>query len=288
MSEKDEPVGVIPEEITQLLERRATLGEWLGKLDELRETVRAEVHERVRQDYEERLRQNEGELSAHRTDMETALERHRTRVAAMEEDRDQKAGELEEAELRFAVGEFKEAEYKNRKGKHDEALAELDSELKSDRAALGELQEVVGVLASLGRGAAAAAGGQTPWARPGQAEPAESSDEPEDVAGPAPTEEPSAEADVPAAAESAGEPETAEVEEEPGGALSEAEPDVAPEEPARAAAPTAAPEPTEDYLDDLEFLESLSLDDIDRLDSVSAILAEEPEEGAEEGPGRRA
>jgi hypothetical protein len=272
MSETEKPGQVIPKEITQLLERRATLSQWLGKLDELQETVRAEVHERVRADYQERLRRKEGELAAHRSEMETALQEHRTRVTALEADRDQQAAELEEAELRFAVGEFKESEYKKRKGKHDEALADLDSELESDRGALEELQEVVAVLAGLGEGGTLAQQvGSPSWTPREQAEP---EDALADSTAEAPSEEATSEAidedSIQAEAEQE-EPDEAAEEEVPSG------------ETAETATEAAAPAATEDYLDDLEFLESLSMDDIDRLDSVSAILAEEPEEGAEEG-----
>lgn len=257
MSQKEESGQVIPKEITQLLERRATLEQWLGKLAELKDTVRADVHERVRADYQERLGKKESELAAHRSDMETALDERRTRVTALETDRDQKAAELEEAELRFAVGEFKESEFQKQKGKHDEALAELDAELTSDRGALEELEEVVAVLAGLGQG-----GGAPRWTPSARPEP-----EPEQLEPEAELEEPEAEA----------EPDAVEPEPQP---VAEAESEQ--EEPVTTAPAADATASTDDYLDDLEFLESLSMDDIDRLDSVSAILAEEPEEGTEE------
>ena len=102
MSEKQKSQEVIPKEITELLEHRATLGKWLAKLEELSGTVRPEVYDRVRGDYEQRLRSQETELTAHRSEMETALEEHRTRVTVLETDRDDRAAELEEAQLRFA------------------------------------------------------------------------------------------------------------------------------------------------------------------------------------------
>ena len=110
MNQKTRPEPVIPKEIVRLLDRRATLGGWLAKLNELRGTVRPEVYEKVRGDYEERLRAQETELAAHRSDMEAALAERRARVLQLEADRDERAAELEEAELRFAVGELTEAE----------------------------------------------------------------------------------------------------------------------------------------------------------------------------------
>jgi alkylation response protein AidB-like acyl-CoA dehydrogenase len=139
MNQKTRPEPVIPKEIVRLLDRRATLGGWLAKLNELRGTVRPEVYEKVRGDYEERLRAQETELAAHRSDMEMALAERRARVLQLEADRDERAAELEEAELRFAVGEFKEGEYEKRKEQHDRTLAQLDAELEADRAALAKL-----------------------------------------------------------------------------------------------------------------------------------------------------
>jgi hypothetical protein len=78
MSEKQKSQQIIPKEITQLLEHRATLAKWLAKLEELSGTVRPDVYDRVRGDYEERLRSQETELTAHRSEMETALEGRRS------------------------------------------------------------------------------------------------------------------------------------------------------------------------------------------------------------------
>ncbi len=237
MNQKTRPEPVIPKEIVRLLDRRATLGGWLAKLNELRGTVRPEVYEKVRGDYEERLRAQETELAAHRSDMEAALAERRARVLQLEADRDERAAELEEAELRFAVGEFKEGEYEKRKEQHDYTLAQLDAELEADRAALAKLDEVVGVLSRLGEETPGAETGPlTTEALPPVAEP------------PPPVDQ------EPDAVESA-EAEAVEV-------LPEKAPAVADDA---------------DYLDDLEFLESLSLDDATGFDRMSALLDEEAE-----------
>lgn len=159
MSEKQKSQEVIPKEITELLEHRATLGTWLAKLEELSGTVRPEVYDRVRGDYEARLRSQETELTAHRSEMETALEERKTRVTVLESDRDERAAELEEAQLRFAVGEFKEAEFQKHKSAHEDRLTTLNDELKSDQDALAKLEEVVGVLSSLRAGSSGSAAG---------------------------------------------------------------------------------------------------------------------------------
>lgn len=234
MNQKTRPEPVIPKEIVRLLDRRATLGGWLAKLNELRGTVRPDVYEKVRGDYEERLRAQETELAAHRSDMEAALAERGARVLQLEADRDERAAELEEAELRFAVGEFKEGEYEKRKEQHDRTLAQLDAELEADRAALAKLDEVVGVLSRLGE--------ETPGADTGPLAP--------DAL--APVAEPPAPVDQ---------------EPEPVPAASD---DI--EKPGSVAVAGDA-----EYLDDLEFLESLSLDDATGFDAMSTLLDEEAE-----------
>jgi hypothetical protein len=339
MSEKQKSQDVIPNEITELLEHRATLGKWLAKLEELSGTVRPEVYERVRGEYEQRLRSQETELTAHRSEMETALEEHKTRVTVLESDRDDRAAELEEAQLRFAVGEFKEAEFRKHKSEHEERLASLDAELKSDQDALTKLEEVVGVLGSLREGAsgspvaegagkaeppgsaektdptwgtargraeqgvegavektksaAAAAAVAVADARAAEAaegailESEEVGAEPKEAAGPEESKG-DAEARWREAVEAAkpAEAEAPEAEEamEPSTEEAPAEAEVAAEAVADDSAESIVESPADaaaqaeggDYLDDLEFLESLSMDEIDRLDGVSAMLEEEP------------
>ncbi len=326
MSEKQKSQEVIPSEITQLLEHRATLGNWLAKLEELSGTVRPEVYDRVRGDYEERLRGQEKELTAHRSEMETALEEHKTRVTVLESDRDERAAELEEAQLRFAVGEFKEAEFRKHKSAHEERLTALDAELKSDQDALAKLEDVVGVLSSLGAGAAGSAvraGAAKPEPAEGvegavertksaaaaaavavaDARAAEAAEgvtlesevavaEQEEAAVPGGAEarwREAAKGAKPEEAEAAVTEETAEppAEETPAEAeaAAEAVADDSAESIVESPADAAAQADGEDYLDDLEFLESISMDDIDRLDIV--LSEDEPsakgnEKGSEE------
>ncbi len=344
MSEKQKSQEVIPKEITQLLEHWATLEKWLAKLEELSGTVRPEVYDRVRGDYEERLRSQETDLTAHRSEMETALEERKTRVTILESDRDERAAELEETQLRFAVGEFKETEFQKHKSAHEEGLTALDAELKSDQDALAKLEDVVGVLSSLRAGAsgsavrtgaakpepsgsaekteltwgtasgrdeegvegavertksaAAAAAVHIADARAPEAaegailESEEAVAETEETAGPAGAEarwREAAKAAKPEEAEAVGSEETAELPTEgtpaEAEAAAEAVADDSAESIVESPADAAAQADGEDYLDDLEFLESISMDEIDRLDIV--LSEDEPsakgdEKGSEE------
>ncbi len=295
--------AVVPEEVNRLLDERSQVQGWLERLSELKDEATPEVYARVESDYQGRLEEVSGRLSSHRADLEGSLDAQRDRVAGLQEDRDERAAELEEAKLRFSVGEYDDEEWERRREAAQGAIEELDGRLEEARAALEELE---GVLAAL-PGGDAAASWRSAAAAPGEARPAEAE---EPVATEREGEEASArrsqgwldelkapsaetEAETVTSAE-VGDRETAEPEsrtalpdeaeasppERPAAEASEPSREEVSERPA--AEPPASAD--DDFLDELEFLESLSLEDSKRFDAVSAML--EGEEEAEEGEGR--
>lgn len=306
---------VVPAEVTELLDRRSRVQGWIEKLGELRDEASPEVFARVREDYEGRLDELNERLVGHRSDLEASLEEHRERVGDLQARRDERAAELEEARLRHAVGEYDEAEWDRRRAAAEEDLEGLDGDLASERAALTELQ---GTLRSLPGGpdeepapvreavrgyddAVRTVAGEPPGTPPSEADAEDAGEEGVvDLArlrrqqGPAALEEvdasdqgdageepragvpePSSEEPEPSSGESEG-PE----QESPGPAAPASESPAAPSA-AGPAAPSAEEEPggeDEEFLDELEFLESLSLDESDRFDAVSAMLEEGEEE----------
>lgn len=317
-------VPTIPEEITELLEKRSTFREWLDRLEGREGEVRAEVYERVRGDYLERLSGVEEELAGHREELESSLDRCRERVATLEEERDERAADLEEAELRHAVGEYEDEAWDDLRGEHEGALAELEGRLDEERSATARFEEI---LAELDAGRAD-----------------EPADEPGAASG-ASDEEPTFAGEVEAGGpdEAAGEPETfgstfgevtafgeepeadeAEREEEPSAERedepeAEREPDDEEDEVlAFLSGGTAGGSDAgngdlgdedrdfddrdrdsgdaeregegEDFEDELDFLESLSLDDPSSLDTLSLVLddgEEEDEAGKDDDDGER-
>jgi len=304
----------IPEAIQALLEKRTTFQDWLSRLDELGSDFRPEVAEKVRSDYEGRLTGVEGELEGHRTELESALaERSETadRIAGRY---DAHCAELEETELRHAVGEFDEEEWERRRSEHQGEIDNLEADLTEQRSAVESLQTVLGELT----GEAAVAAVEAPV----------------DL-DPVVVEDPAAGEDLAAAVDEA--PEAVEVVEvveaeekpawmtqpfedgEPGMEQEEAVEDTARAELVEAdiveteyadaefvearvvdadtelaeeadvAEEESESEPILDeaepgeFTDELEFLESLSLDDADNFDAVSALLDEEGgDSGADE------
>lgn len=273
MNEREEGTElVVPREVLTLLEERTKVRGWLEKLQEFRREASSQVFERVRSDYGGRLDAVNTRLGEHRADLESSVARHRARVDELQGGRDEKAAALEEAELRFKVGEYSDSEWDRRRSEGERAIQELDAQLKEERGALVELERVLGDVVSerparpAGAGEAVGANASGRAAGPGVG----AAREPEgETAGRGGAAEPDAAAAAPTGTIPAGR------EEQP-----------PPEAEGGRAPPVGADEVVEEeeeaYLDELEFLESLSLEDTGRFDAVSLML-EETEEGEEEG-----
>jgi hypothetical protein len=268
-------VPKIPEQISQLLERRSTFRGWLDQLESRAGDVRPEVYERVRSDYRERLSMVEDELAGHRESLERSLAECRERVSSLEREREEEAAALEEAELRHAVGEYPDEEWEGLRDERQNAVHELEGRLDEEQGAVGRFEEVLEEL-----GAASSA------------EPAEEERAPD--AG--------AVLDAAALARDFGGEEEEQSAAEPGEhseAAKEADKDrrdvlafLGTGTASEASAAEERDEPKQDahgedeeesFEDELDFLESLSLEDPSSLDTLSLVLDEgEDEEGEEE------
>lgn len=288
---------VIPEAIQALLEKRTTFQEWLSRLDELGSDFRPEVAEKVRSDYEGRLTEVEGELEGHRAELESALaERSETadRIAGRH---DAHRAQLEETELRHAVGEFDEEEWERRRSEHQSEIDDLEADLTAHRSAVASLQTVLGELT--GAATVAASVELEPPVVEELAvveEPAASVDEAPETVEVVEAEEESAWMSQPFEdGETETEQEEAVEEEDADAEFAEAkvadadtelaeETDVAERE--SGAEPILDEAEPREFKDELEFLESLSLDDADNFDAVSALL-DEDDAAADEGSERK-
>ena len=298
---------VIPEAIRELLEQRGTYQGWLTRLDELGNEFRPEVAEKVRGDYASRLATVETELAGHRTELETALSDRTVAVEKVAGEHDARSAELEETQLRHVVGEFDDEEWERRRAEHQVGIDELEAELTTQRSAVESLQTVLNELTG-----AAAFVAVSEEVEPEPPVPAEEADgeaaevevvdeaepwmtQPLDEAISADDDVAMAELVEPAVVErdfADSEYVEAEVvdDEVPDTEDSEPEAEATEEESVEAeerAAVESEPEPTvdeaesEEFMDELEFLESLSLDDADNFDAVSAMLDEDEDSGAD-------
>lgn len=274
----------IPPQINDLLDRRATYIQWLARLDEVGEEARQEVVERIRADYESRLREVRSELGDHHDELADSLEDRTSRVGGLEEEREEQLARREEAEIRHKVGEYDEDEWETRRQELDRSIQELERELDRERDAISELETALEAMeeppaaAPAPEGVAGTLGSERPRLTlvedEGEAEAQESAgEEPESV--------------------TAGEEEAASRERDAGpgdeaGTAAPAE-DTSPESPERESRPerpeseSREREAPDGAYDELEFLESLSLEDADQFDAVSAMLEEGEEEAEEEG-----
>lgn len=281
--------SVVPEGVRELLEQRSTYRNWLERLDDVGGEYRPAVAERVRHDYEERLAGVGRELEGHRQELVSTTEQRRSRLDELSRAFETRSAELEEAELRFQVGEFDDETWDERRTELTEGLEEIEVELEDARSAVSELEQILAELegGSVRTGeplasAASAASSPRPSLKAvdgGLADgPAVSDDEAEpEVAIEA--EDVAVEGeDVAAEAEDVDEGDetavTAEKEDVPEPS-DEAEDHAAMEEPVAVETEAEAEAEPEEYRDELEFLESLSLDDPDSFDAVSRMLEDE-------------
>lgn len=128
--------------VDELLEQRARITEWLERLDEA-PAANPRAADRVRADYRQRLEEVMTRLGGHRSAL---LEQRRAlaaTLAAAEEAEQVARDALDEAELRFRIGEIDEDEWDGRREPLERAAAEAASALGSARDEAARLEEVL-------------------------------------------------------------------------------------------------------------------------------------------------
>lgn len=244
--------GAASESMRALLERRSTLQEWLARLDDLGSRYRPEVTDRVRADYEARLSEVAGDLEGHRGAIESSLDERRMIHDELVRRVESQSAGLEEAELRFQIGEFDEATWASRRA---DLTSTLEASKAEQDAAASAVQEMEAVLTDLN-------GGESTRNTRGSERVSQPAPLPESM--PLPVNELATDSvsEMVAVADSA-------VESEP----------VSSEVSEGAEEGSEGAEEGDEFLDELEFLESLSLDDTDSFDAVSRMLEDEETTG---------
>jgi hypothetical protein len=155
--------------IEALLQQRAQFEQWLARLDATGDKAPAAVRQRVRADYEARLRGVIEELRGHGATIAEELARHQASQSQFDGERRQAEEALAEAEIRYAVGEFTEEEWRRIQGDSEGRIEHLKGQLRSVGAEIARLAEVQSLIASSPRRsepAAAAAPAPTPPPEP--------------------------------------------------------------------------------------------------------------------------
>jgi len=246
---KNDNSAVIPSEVRELIQESQKIHGWVARLADHSGEARQEVFDKVRDDYDKRLQAVNEQLSQHRVQLGESLATRRGEVESLRSDRDEHQAELEEAKLRHAVGEFADTEWKKRQETITESLDALDELLSDEESTVSELDAIISSIGSAGprlvvdepgptdSTPGVAMSDATEAAEPADGDAAAGSDTAEAAA----TDQPQAEVSTPDTSADADQPDADDGE----------------------------------YLDELEFLESLSLGDSDRFDAVSAMLEDE-------------
>ena len=134
--------------IEALLEQRARFEQWLAKLDSTADKAPQAVRQKVRADYEVRLQGVIERLRGHSATIAEELHRYQAAQSELDTQRRQAEEELAEAEVRHAVGEFGEDEWRRISGESDGRLNGLREQLKTVGKEIARLVEVQGLIAA--------------------------------------------------------------------------------------------------------------------------------------------
>lgn len=134
--------------IQKLLDERQQIQRWLDRLTMTADAVPENVRTKVRQDYERRLQEVMAELQGHGQEVGAALERQRSTREALATQESEAAERLEEAELRHAVGEYDEGQWRQVHAELVEALVKVREELKHADEEIARLEDVVELVSS--------------------------------------------------------------------------------------------------------------------------------------------
>lgn len=133
-------------DIQRLLKERRRIEQWLERLQKAADKTSVDVRERVRADYEERLTTVNGQLQQYVDQIEESLDTQRTTRKGFKRREEDKSKELAEAELRYAVGEYDEASWREQKAGILDELASIRSGLAEAEEEIAELEEVLAAL----------------------------------------------------------------------------------------------------------------------------------------------
>ena len=137
--------------IETLLQRRAQYEQWLARLESAGDKAPQAVRQRVRADYEARLKGVIDELRGHAATISEELERHRGTQARLDSECKQAEEALAEAEVRHAVGEYSEDEWRGINDQSQANLGRLREELSAVGSEISRLAEVQSLIAAAPR-----------------------------------------------------------------------------------------------------------------------------------------
>jgi len=139
MSEK-EPVSL--DALNGLLKERQRFEEWLAALEAKRASTSESVYERVHADYQIRLRDVSAKLAERAGELRETIDALTARLEELSRQDTQQREARQEAELRAAVGEYTQKQWKEIGGAWDNELARLTKDKNALEAQVNELNRI--------------------------------------------------------------------------------------------------------------------------------------------------
>lgn len=139
MAERD-PVSL--DALNGLLKERQRYEEWLAALEEKRASTSDAVYQRVHADYETRLREVSGKLAERAGELRENIDVLTLRLDEISRQETQQREARQEAELRAAVGEYTDKQWKEIGGAWDKELTRLVKEKSAVEAQLSDLNRI--------------------------------------------------------------------------------------------------------------------------------------------------
>jgi hypothetical protein len=139
MAEK-EPVSL--DALNGLLKERQRYEEWLAALEDKRASTPDSVYQRVQSDYQTRLREVSSKLAERAGELRENIDALTVRLEEISRQERQQREARQEAELRAAVGEYTDKQWKEIGGAWDKELTRLVKEKSAVDAQLNELSRI--------------------------------------------------------------------------------------------------------------------------------------------------
>lgn len=139
MAEK-EPVSL--DALNGLLKERQRYEEWLAALEAKRASTSESVYQRVQGDYQTRLREVSGKLAERAGELRENIDALTLRLEDISRQETQQREARQEAELRAAVGEYTDKQWKEIGGAWDKELTRLVKDKNALEAQLNELNRI--------------------------------------------------------------------------------------------------------------------------------------------------
>jgi TolA-binding protein len=155
MAEK-EPVSL--DALNGLLKERQRYEEWLAALEAKRASTSESVYQRVQSDYQTRLREVSSKLAERAGELRENIDALTLKLEEITRQETQQREARQEAELRAAVGEYTDKQWKEIGGAWDKELARLVKEKAALDAQLNELNRIFALSVKEKQAGAIAAG----------------------------------------------------------------------------------------------------------------------------------